>query len=190
MRQSKAFSFEITKTRAITKSIWVVAFTGLTFLGAKIEIPTQPVPYTLQTMFVLLSGAFLGPYFGALSQLLYLALGSVGLPVFAGPIAGFAKLLGPTGGYLLAFPVSALVVGYLVRFKDSFPWILFSMFIGLIIIFAFGTIQLNFVLIHNWKEAIKSGFLIFSFWDALKLVASASIYRTLKNKVSLIYASN
>ncbi len=182
MKQVKTLSLEFTKATALTKSIWVVAFAGLTFLGAKVEIPTQPVPYTLQTMFVLLSGAFLGPYFGALSQLFYLALGSVGLPVFAGPVAGFAKLLGPTGGYLLAFPVSAFVVGYLVRFKDSFIWILFSMFIGLILIFTFGTIQLNLVLIYNWNEAIKSGFLIFSFWDALKLIASASIYKTLKIK--------
>lgn len=182
MRQEKTFSFELVKATALAKSIRVVAFAGLTFLGAKIEIPTQPVPYTLQTLFVLLSGAFLGPYLGALSQFLYLALGSAGLPVFAGPIAGFAKLFGPTGGYLLAFPISAFVVGYLVRFKDNFLWVVFSMFIGLILIFTFGTIQLNLVLIHNWSEAIKSGFLIFSFWDAVKLMAAASIYKALKMK--------
>lgn len=180
MKQTKALSLDFNKTIVLTRLLWVVAFTGLTFLGAKIEIPTEPVPYTLQTMFVLLSGAFLGPYLGALSQFIYLALGSAGLPVFAGPIAGFSKLLGPTGGYLLAFPISAFVVGYLVKFKNSYWWIAFSMFCGLILIFAFGTIQLNLVLIHNWSEAIKSGFLIFSLWDLLKLFASASIYASLK----------
>ncbi|CUT07764.1 biotin transport system substrate-specific component [Candidatus Kryptonium thompsonii] len=179
MKQTKALSLDFNKTIVLTRLLWVVAFTGLTFLGAKIEIPTEPVPYTLQTMFVLLSAAFLGPYLGALSQFIYLALGSAGLPVFAGPIAGFSKLLGPTGGYLLA-PISAFVVGYLVKFKNSYWWIAFSMFCGLILIFAFGTIQLNLVLIHNWGEAIKSGFLIFSFWDLLKLFASASIYASLK----------
>lgn len=180
MKQTRALSLDLNKAVVLTRLLWVVAFAGLTFLGAKIEIPTQPVPYTLQTMFVLLSGAFLGPYLGALSQFVYLALGSAGLPVFAGPVAGFAKLLGPTGGYLLAFPISAFVVGYLVRFKNSYWWIAFSMFCGLILIFAFGTIQLNLVLIHNWSEAIKSGFLIFSFWDLLKLFASVSIYVSFK----------
>lgn len=180
MKQARSIYLEIATSNAFVKSIWIVAFVALTFLGAKIEIPVQPVPYTLQTMFVMLSGAFLGPYLGALSQLFYLLLGSAGLPVFAGPTAGILKLFGPTGGYLLAFPVSAFVIGYLVRLRDSFVWIVLSMFVGLILIFAFGTIQLNFVLLHNWSDAIKSGFLIFSFWDALKLFASASIYKALK----------
>ncbi len=183
MKQAKVLTLESVKTMAFIKSLWVIAFTCLTFLGAKVEIPVQPVPYTLQTMFVMLSGAFLGPYPGALSQILYLALGALGLPVFAGPTAGFVKLIGPTGGYLLAFPISAFVIGYLVKLKDSFIWVVFSMFVGLILIFIFGTIQLNLVLIHNWNESIKSGFLIFSFWDALKLVAASSIYRVLNKKV-------
>lgn len=180
MKQMKALSLEIEGKAVLTSLVWVVAFVGLTFLGAKVEIPTQPVPYTLQTMFVLLSGAFLGPYLGALSQFVYLGLGSIGLPVFAGPSAGFVKLLGPTGGYLLAFPVSAFVTGYLLRLRDGFWWIVFSMFSGLILIFIFGTIHLNLVLIHNWGEAVKYGFLIFSFWDLVKLLASVSIYMSLK----------
>jgi len=185
MKQIKALSLEIDRKLVLAGMIWVVVFAGLTFLGAKVEIPTQPVPYTLQTMFVLLSGAFLGPYLGALSQLIYLGLGSIGLPVFAGPTAGFIKLLGPTGGYLLAFPASAFVTGYLVRLKDSFWWVLFSMFLGLALIFIFGTIQLNFVLIHNWNEAIKSGFLIFSLWDLVKLFASVSIYMSLRRALKI-----
>jgi biotin transport system substrate-specific component len=182
MRQIRAISLDQSKINSLTRTLWVVAFAGLTFIGAKIEIPTQPVPYTLQTLFVLLSGAFLGPYLGALSQILYLALGSSGLPVFAGPVAGVSKLIGPTGGYLLAFPVSAFVVGYLLRFRDSLLWIIFSMTVGLTIIFALGTLHLNFVLIHNFKEAVKSGFLIFTFWDAVKLFAAVSIYKTFKSK--------
>ncbi len=175
-------SLDQSKVDSLTKTLWVFAFAGLTFLGAKIEIPAQPVPYTLQTLFVLLSGAFLGPYFGALSQILYLALGSTGLPVFAGPVAGISKLIGPTGGYLLAFPISAFAVGYLLKFRGSLLWVIFSMFVGLMIIFALGTLHLNFVLIHDFKEAIKSGFLIFTFWDALKLFAAVSIYKTFKSK--------
>lgn len=180
MKQVKTLSIDLSRATTLTNALWVLAFAGLTFLGAKIEIPTYPVPYTLQTMFVLLSGAFLGPYLGALSQFIYLGLGSVGLPVFAGPTAGFVKLLGPTGGYLLAFPISAFITGYLVRLRSGFGWVLFSMFLGLILIFVFGTIQLNLVLLHNWSEAIKSGFLIFSIWDLVKLFASASIFYSLR----------
>jgi hypothetical protein len=106
----------------VARAIWITAFAGLTFIGAKIEIPVEPVPYTLQTLFVLLSGAFLGHIHGAMSQLLYLALGVIGIPVFAGPIAGISKILGPTGGYLLAFPVAAFITGYLIRLRHSFIW--------------------------------------------------------------------
>jgi hypothetical protein len=83
---------------------WIVTFAALTAVGARFEIFQYPVPFTLQTMFVLLAGAFLGARNGALSQILYLGVGAVGLPVFAaGGAMGILRLIGPTGGYLLAF---------------------------------------------------------------------------------------
>src|SRR5512135_696659 len=87
--------------------LWIVSFAVATAVAARVEIPHQPVPYTLQTMVVLLSGAFLGARNGALSQLLYLCGGAVGLPLFAGGAFGVAPFIGPTGGYLLAFPAAA-----------------------------------------------------------------------------------
>lgn len=173
----KAISLSVTRTHV--KALWALAFASLTFIGAKIEIPVEPVPYTLQTFFVILSGAFLGPVYGAASQILYLAVGALGVPVFAGPVAGIAKLFGPTGGYLLSFPVASFLTGYLIKHSKNYLWVLFSMLCGFLTIFAMGTIQLYFVLLHDVKKAIESGFLIFTFWDGIKLLAAASIYNVL-----------
>ena len=90
---------------ALVQFTWVGLFAVGTMLSARLEIPHQPVPYTLQTLMVLLSGAFLGPRNGMLSQLAYITAGILGAPVFAGGAAGFARILGPSGGYILSFPL-------------------------------------------------------------------------------------
>ncbi len=192
MEQTKTISagtFGIEQSVAV-QAMWIVAFSALTAVGAQIEIPHQPVPYTMQTLFVLLSGALLGKRNGALSQLLYLFIGAVGLPVFSGFGFGVARLLGPTGGYLLSFPVAAFTVGYLISmnkhrvYPPSFwrAWSLLSMVIGLFIVFSLGTLQLNFVYFHNWSDAFRNGFLIFSWWDIVKLTAATVIYNRINAK--------
>ena len=166
----------LTSEHSVAQAFWVVSFAILTAIAAQIEIPLKPVPLTLQTMFVLLAGAFLGKRNGFLSMVLYLGFGAVGLPVFAGGAFGIPVLLGPTGGYLLAFPVAAFVVGYLVAVNGHRLFIMFAMTIGLSIIFALGMIQLNVVYFHNWSESLKTGLLAFSVWDIVKLLAASSIY--------------
>lgn len=160
----------------LTQALWISAFATATAIGARVEIPHQPIPYTLQTMFVLLAGAFLGARNGAMSQLLYLAVGAVGFPVFAAGGFGAAKFIGPTGGYLIAFPVAAFLVGYLTKKFRSYPGVIAAMFAGLLVIFTFGTLHLNAFFIHDIRAAFASGFLIFSWWDVLKLFAAGSIY--------------
>lgn len=95
----------------------VVAFAGLTVAVTQLgAIPVGlEVPLTLQTAVVLLSGLVLGPVRGAAAQVLYLAAGAVGLPVFAQGAAGVGVILGVTGGYLIAFPVAAFVAGVMSR---------------------------------------------------------------------------
>ena len=166
----------INSSSVIAQTFWIVLFALLTIAGAKIEIPHYPVPYTLQTFFVLLSGAFLGKRNGSVSQLVYLSLGAIGLPVFAGAAAGSAALFGPTAGYLLSWPIAAAVVGYLVHLKRGYLWTFFSFFIGLLIIFLSGSLFLQFTMFHNWIQTLLNGFLIFSWWDLLKLAAAAAIY--------------
>jgi biotin transport system substrate-specific component len=154
---------------------WAFTFALLMAIGAQIVIPNQPVPFTMQTFFVFLAGAFLGKRGGAISMSFYLILGASGLPVFSGSAFGLAKILGPTGGYLLSFPIAAFTVGYLIRLRSEYWWMLISMFVGSLIIFSLGTIQLHFLYLHNWKNSFQVGFLIFSWWDGVKIVGAATI---------------
>ena len=165
---------------------WIALFAAATALGARIEIAHQPVPYTMQTLVVLLAGAFLGPRNGAISQLLYLSAGVLGAPVFAAGGFGIAKLFGPTGGYLLAFPVAAALVGYLVRKRKSLLWSFTSMAMGLFVIFASGTAQLYAVYFQDWAEAFGAGFLMFSWWDTIKLSAAAMTYHEVAKRWPIV----
>jgi biotin transport system substrate-specific component len=180
--------------RAVAQLFWIVTFALLTAVGAQIEIPHQPVPFTLQTFFVLLAGGVLGWRNGFLSMSLYIGMGAIGMPVFSGGGFGLVRLLGPSGGYLLSFPVAAALVGALMslrpvkapsagivrRFAAEYGWILLAMSSGLVLVFLSGTVQLYAVLTHDWKSAFESGFLIFSGWDLLKLGAAVAISRELR----------
>lgn len=166
----------LTSEYPVARVFWIVTFAFLTAVAAQIEIPLNPVPLTLQTLFVLLAGAFLGKRNGFLSMSLYLVGGIVGVPVFAGASAGPHVLLGPTGGYLLAFPFAAFLIGYLISLRHTRIYVLLAMMAGLFLIFAVGTVQLNFVYLHNWSESLKAGLLAFSVWDIVKLLAASSIY--------------
>src|SRR5712691_6908013 len=89
----------------------VVAFSLLTALAAQIVIPIGPVPITGQTFAVLLTGALLGSRLGAMALIVYLIEGASGLPFFYGGHGGIGHILGQTGGYLVAFPASAFIIG-------------------------------------------------------------------------------
>jgi biotin transport system substrate-specific component len=168
--------------RLLSQVGWIASFTALTAIGAQIQIPHAPVPYTLQTFFVLLAGGLLGKRNGALSQLLYVLLGVSGVPVFSTMGFGVARIIGPTGGYLLAFPVAAYLVGYLLSPNASFLRALLAMGVGLFVIFSLGTLQLNFLYFHDLRESVVNGFLIFSWWDVVKLVSAAAIVSGFKKR--------
>jgi len=167
--------FSLTIDRAVAQVFWMLSLALLTAVGAQIEIPHVPVPFTLQTFFVLLAGGVLGKRNGFISMSLYLFLGVVGFPVFSSGGFGLAKLLGPTGGYLLSFPVAAFLIGYGISLRGSVPWTALWMFMGLFVIFCFGTLQLALVTGLSQSDALSSGFLIFSWWDLTKLVAASAI---------------
>ena len=173
---TQARTSAIVENGVLAQTFWIALFAAATALSARLEIPHEPVPYTLQTFVVLLSGAFLGVRNGAISQALYLAAGVAGAPVFAGGAFGAMRLFGPTGGYLLAFPAAAAVTGYLVQKNSSLAWSLIAMAAGLLVIFTSGTAQLYAIYFHNLGQAFSAGFLIFSWWDLLKLGAGAMMY--------------
>lgn len=168
-----------------SKIFWVTAFAILTALSAQIAVPVKPVPFTLQTLLVLLSGAFLGSKNGAYSQFLYLAMGIVGLPVFAqipdAPL-GFARIIGPTGGYLLAFPIAAFLVGYLIERRKTYFSVVASMFIGEIVIVLLGVLHLRTFYTQSFEEALKVGAAIFSIWMVVKVFIATSVFMGISGK--------
>ena len=135
-----------------------------------VPLPGTPVPMTLQPMAVLLVGGLLGPRLGALSMILYLAMGAAGLPVFTPtvPLVGFARLFGPTGGYLLAYPVAAWAVGAVVTEGSSVLRVACGVFAGLVLIHLGGLAQLA-ILTGNLSAAARFGTWPFLLGDLLKL---------------------
>jgi biotin transport system substrate-specific component len=170
--------FQVLQVLSASKIFWITVFAFLTALAAQVAIPTKPIPFTLQTLFVLLSGAMLGSRNGAYSQLLYLALGIIGLPVFAqvpdAPL-GISRIIGPTGGYLMAFPIAAFIVGLLIEKRKNYWSIVASMFIGEIVIVLLGILHLTIFYTQNFDEALKVGAAIFSIWMVIKVFIAASI---------------
>ena len=169
------------KTEIVSKRILkIMLFTSLTIIGAKIEILTYPVPFTLQTLFVILSGAFLGKRDGFYAQSLYLIIGIIGVPVFTGSISGIAKLLGPTGGYLLSFPLAAYIAGCFFKKESSNLTLCIGAILSVFTIYLFGVTHLSVLYTHNFYEAVISGLAIFSVWQIVKLTAAICIFKKLK----------
>src|SRR5688572_30544871 len=128
----------------------VLFFTALTAAAAQVSVPVPftQVPFTFQPTVVLLSGLILGSRLGFTSQVLYLMAGIAGLPVFAASVTlppGALRLLGPSGGYLMAYPLAAFATGYLAErgFDRRYITSVLAMLCGLVIIYATGTLWLG-----------------------------------------------
>lgn len=180
VKQSKTIS--VLSNVKSSQLLWTLAFSFLMVLAANVAVPVKPVPFTLQTMIVLLSGAFLGARNGAFSQIIYLALGLIGLPVFANFNFGPAALIGPTGGYLLSWPFAAYLVGYLVERNKSTLNISLAMIVAHILILLTGALYLSVFFNGNLETALFSGAIIFTPWDAIKVAAAISIYKVLSSR--------
>ena len=155
------------------KWFYTIAVGGLALLtvaGAKVAIPLPgtPVPATLQTLPVLLAGLLLGSRLGALSQAVYLALGLLGLPVFALPGAGPAYLLGPTGGYLVGSIVAAWLAGALAPPVAGFGRRLVAVAAGVAALHAAGVLWLAFLFLPDTFDAFLAGSLPFIVFDLAK----------------------
>ena len=176
------------RTLVIDHSTLIIRRAAAVVLGAllvaaaaqvSVPLPGTPVPMTLQPLAVLLVGGLLGAPLGALSMILYLAMGAAGLPVFTPtvPLIGVARLFGPTGGYLLAYPVAAWVVG---RFSDpgwqpgvnkpAWARVTVAGVAGLVLIHLGGLAQLA-ILTGSLSAAARFGTWPFLLGDLLKLAA-------------------
>jgi len=163
------------RTRVRTAAL-VVAGAALTALCAQVVVPVPgtPVPVTLQTFAVLLTGAALGARRGVAAQGLYVAVGALGLPVYADGAGGWSATVGATGGYLVGFVLAAAVVGTLAehrrdrRVHTAVP----AMLAGSVIIYACGVGWLSVHLGVSLARAVELGLTPFLLGDALKLVVA------------------
>lgn len=175
-------------SRAINAALGVLFFIIATTLAAYIRIPIKgsPVPITLQTFFVIMSGAVLGKKLGSCSQLGYLALGAVGLPVFQGYAFGISHILGPTGGYLIGFVFASALVGKMLsgdRINTYRTVIAFTA--GILVIYSLGVLWLAVIYRANIFQAISIGALPFMIGDMAKILLASMIYKNVHKRVKL-----
>jgi biotin transport system substrate-specific component len=171
-------------------ALGAIAFAAVLAVASQfaIPIPGTPVPVTLQPLVVVLAGLMLGPAAAAASMVTYLAAGAAGIPVFA-PVGapGMARLLGPTGGYLLAYPAAAVVAGMLGwrppgQAAAGFARRVVGAAAGILVLYAGGVAQLA-VLSGNLARAVELGVPPFVAFDAVKAVVAAGLAGTLTTRL-------
>jgi biotin transport system substrate-specific component len=153
-----------------------------------IPLPISPVPITGQTLAILLAGFLLTPPQAGGAVGLWLAMGTIGLPVFSGGRAGFGTLIGPSGGYFIGFLVCALFIAY---FKGKkFNLIRYSL-VGLVgsflIIYSFGVAGLMVIAQLSFDKALAGGVLPFLIGDFLKLIIAISLTAQLKRSAPKLF---
>lgn len=176
----------MTKSRLKTHDIvYIGMFVALITICAYISIPTT-VPFTMQTFGIFAAVSFLGQKRGTLTMLVYILLGAVGAPVFTGFKGGFAVLLGPTGGYLLGYLLATIISGLLIKhLGHKFITMFFSMVLGLLVCYAFGTAWFIYLYTKNGSNigilgALSSCVLPFVIPDLIKISLAIILGKQLK----------
>lgn len=177
---------EIITNKKICRFLAVTVFIALTTLSAfvRIPLPLTPVPLTLQTLFVLLSGALLGRGLGVLAQTGYLLLGLTGLQVFTGFGSGSLYILGPTGGYIVGFVLASFFTGNLFSGEKHSWWNTLLKFLcaDFIILFS-GMLWLKVALSCTFSQAFLLGFLPFVPGDLLKVVFATAVFNKIHSRI-------
>jgi biotin transport system substrate-specific component len=172
------------RNRAVEIASQIAIVVGASFFVAVcariyIPLPGTPVPLTVQNLGVLLVGLALGSRRGFAALALYLAEGATGLPVFSPHgLGGIAQILGPTGGYLIAYPFVAALTGYIFeRGKPTFARAAFASLAGEVLLFTFG-ISWLYVLTHSLARALSFGLYWFIFAEVIKIMLAAGAVRS------------
>lgn len=166
-------------SNAVTAILLLVAASFFVALCARVTLPLPftPVPLTLQNFAVLLVGLLLGSRRGFAALVLYLLQGASGLPVFnpTGP-GGMVQLFGPTGGYLLAYPLVAFMAGYLFEGgKKNFASAVRAAIVAEVLLFALGVSWLVILMHASWLQAARFGLYPFVPAEVLKVISAAAI---------------
>lgn len=166
----------------IREMILTALFAALTAIGAFIKIPIGAVPITLQFLFTALAGIMLGAKLGALSQLLYVIIGLLGIPVFASGAVGLNAVISPSFGYLIGFILGAYTIGKVTESRKAGIIRLFAACIlGTIVIYLIGVPYL-YIIIKNvmgknisFISALKTGAIVFLPGDLIKCIIAAAL---------------
>ena len=167
-----------------TKEMTLVAmFTGLTAIGAGISIPLGDVPITMQTLFVILSGLILGGRLAALSQIIYITLGLIGIPIFANFTGGFQAVMKPSFGFIIGFIFAAYIVGRIAHSerKISKKRIWIASIVGTGVIYLFGLPYMYYILNVvmakglSFGNVVNIGCILFLPGDILKLAVASLV---------------
>lgn len=152
---NKAQNLSLSQSKVALQSVLpVVGMAAVTAVAAQVTVPWWPVPITLQTLAVMAAGVALGAKKGAASQVVYLAAGALGAPVFAGLGAGPLHLAGPTAGYLLFFPVLAYLFGLAAERRGSISGWLIAGAASLATLVVGGLVLSGFVGAKAWTVGV------------------------------------
>ncbi|MCR5754240.1 MAG: biotin transporter BioY [Acetatifactor sp.] len=168
--------------------VYIAVFAALIAICSWISIPAA-VPFTLQTFAVFLAAALLGGKRGTLSVLVYILLGAIGIPVFAGFSGGVGVLFGTTGGYIIGFIFSALIMWLFEKLFGRKTWALvLSMIVGLLVCYAFGTAWFMFMYIRTSGAVMLStvlGWCVFPFIlpDCIKIFMAFTLCKALRKVI-------
>lgn len=166
-----------TPARTLARMALLLALTAVA-AQIRLDLPGG-VPFTLQVFAVLLTGLALPPREALLTQAAYVLMGALGLPVFAGFRAGLGVLAGPTGGYLLGFPLAAAATAAVARRRDDLAGYVLGALAGIVPIYALGVLGLVRHVGGDWSKALAVGVLPFMLLDAAKAVLAAAVARRL-----------
>lgn len=168
------------------KLILCALFAALTAICSMIVIPLPftPVPINLATLSVFLAGGLLGARGGAVSQIVYVILGAVGLPVFAGFTGGFGIITGPTGGYIVGYVAAAWLVGLMTeKLGHGYYKSIVSMIAGLAVCYTLGTLWFMHITSTGLAAALMMCVAPFLLGDAIKIAAGSILIKKLHHLI-------
>lgn len=185
IKDTKKTKGKVNSRKSILDIVYIALFAAIISVCSLISIPIGAVPVTLQILGICLAAGFLGLAKGTTSVVIYILLGLIGIPVFAGGTSGFAKLASPTGGYIVGFIFTAIIIGLAVKLFGRKLWILIvSMVVGVLVCYAFGTAW--FIILYNnsgksmdLANALSLCVTPFLPFDAVKIVISAVLVNRL-----------
>ncbi|MFD2923739.1 biotin transporter BioY [Halobacillus naozhouensis] len=177
------------KLRTMVYASLFAAIIGALGLLPPIVTPFTPVPITAQTLGVMLAGSILGAKRGGLSLLVFVLLVSIGVPLLSGGRGGLGVLFGPSGGYIMAWPIAAFFIGFLVELfwkkLNIGLYIAINVAGGIILVYALGVTYLSFITETPWTKAAWAA-LVFIPGDLVKVVAASLLARQINRVYPLI----